>query len=91
MLNETLEDKCISLITKISCLLVYYNFELFPLHETLFQNSKKLFYRGDLKDLQLVFYHLHSIEQRLKNDIVNYHEKQKSIKLLQQYGQGRPG
>jgi len=25
--------------------------------------------------LQLVFYHLHSIEQRLKNDIVNYHEK----------------
>ena len=88
MLNETLEDKCISSITRISCLLVYYNFELFPLHETLFQNSKKLFYRGDLKDLQLVFYHLRSIEQRLKNDIVNFHEKPLEN---QQHGQGRPG
>ena len=88
MLNKTLEDKCISSITKISCLLAYYDFELLPLHETLFQNSKKLFYRGDLKDLQLVFYHLRSIEQRLKNDIVNYHEKPIEN---QQYGQGRPG
>ena len=73
MYNEFLRDECISSITRISCLLAYYDFELSMQSEIKFQNSKLLFYLGDDFDLPTVFYDLYGIETQLLTDIVEFY------------------
>jgi hypothetical protein len=74
MYNDFLRDECLSLITRISCLLVYYEFELSERLEVKFQNSKILFYLGDDFDLPTVFFDLYSIECQLLIDILEFYE-----------------
>lgn len=73
MYNEFLRDECISLITRIGCLLAYYEFELSEELNIKFQNSKLLFYLGDDYDLPVVFYELYGIENQLLSDIVEFY------------------
>jgi len=72
--REFLEDECISLITRISCLLAFYDFELSPLYDFEFQNSKKLFYDGLNNDLVTAFCTLYEIEQTLLDDIYDFYK-----------------
>ena len=69
MYKEFLQNECISLITRISCLLVYYNFQLSPLHNSIFQNNKVLFRIGNLEDIAIAYLKLFELEQTLLNDI----------------------
>lgn len=75
MNNDIIKQECYSLIVKISCLLVYYEFKLTPVLESRFQNSKKLFYVGSDDDLPLLFFKLYDIEQKLLIDIWEIHDR----------------
>lgn len=74
MICEWIRFECIAIITRISCLLVYYDFELTPLNDLEFQNSKELYYRGDNLDLITAFCTLDEIEQTLLTDIWNFYK-----------------
>jgi len=62
---DILRDECISKITRISCLLAYYDFELSATYKEYFQTSKLLFYTGSDNALWQVLYMLHDIEETL--------------------------
>jgi len=74
MFYEYLELECIALITKISCLLVYYDFQLIPLIQTRFENCKQLFTFHDPHDMLGIFISLFNIEQGLIEDIQELYE-----------------
>lgn len=74
MYFEFLESECIALITKICCLLVFYNFKLSPLLQTRLENNKKLYYFKDQEDLPRIYFALCHIEQSLLNDIWEIYE-----------------
>jgi hypothetical protein len=74
MISEWIRLECIAIITRISCLLVYYDFELTLLNDLKFQNSKRLYYQGNTLDLITAYCTLDEIEQALLNDIWNFYK-----------------
>jgi hypothetical protein len=74
MYYDFLELECIALITKISCLLVFYKFELSPLNKIRFENNKQLYYLKDRHDLLGIYVSFNEIYQNLLNDILEFYE-----------------
>lgn len=72
MIEYYLESECIALITKICCLLVFYNFELSPLFQLSFEISRKQF--NTQQNLLDVYIALNDIERLLLDDIWELYE-----------------
>jgi hypothetical protein len=67
--TDYLDIECYQLIVRITCLLVYFDFELTPQIESRFQNYKQLYKIGTHLDLPIVLLVLNEIEQSLLYDI----------------------
>jgi lipopolysaccharide export LptBFGC system permease protein LptF len=65
---------CYSLIVKISCLLVYFDFELCPLAEARFENGKAMLKVGSDSDLFELYFKLKDLADGLETDIAYYNE-----------------
>ena len=74
MLYELLEDRCISLITGIACLLVYYDFKLTELNQIRYQQCKKLFFMGNHDDFYNIYLKLFELGTSLLDEIMAYYK-----------------
>ena len=69
MYTEFLTSEIYCIIARISCMLVYFDFELIPLMQTRFENYKYFYQIATEEDLPLIFEKLFEIEINLQQDI----------------------
>lgn len=73
-LFNLLEQECQSVITRISCLIVYYGIILSPKFQTIYDNYRKLFSYRNIDDYLLIYSKMSMIEESLLEDIGKTYE-----------------
>jgi len=71
---DLLEQECQSVITRISCLIVYYGIILSPKFQVIYDNYRKLFKFRNLNDYLTIFSKLSMIEESLLEDLGKTYE-----------------
>jgi flavorubredoxin len=71
---DLLEQECQSVITRISCLIVYHGIILSPKFQAIYNNYRKLFSFRNNNDYLLIYSKMTMIEECLLEDIIKTYE-----------------
>jgi hypothetical protein len=71
---DLLEIECLTIITRISCLIVYYKLILSPISQTILDNCKKLYELKHKTDFSMIYLKLSKLEESLMDDVSRIYE-----------------
>lgn len=71
---DLMEIECLSIITRISCLIVYYKLILSPISQAILDNYKKLYKLNHKTDFIMIYLKLSKLEDSLMDDIGKIYE-----------------